>query len=402
MTDARALPHVRYERPSPRGPGRLVRLRQWWGRHAIAQAAGVAAIVAVGAASMTTLADNMHRLGLTPGFGFLAHAANFEIGETVIAYVAGDTYLRAFAVGLVNTVRVAVVGCLSATLLGVVLGIARLSTNPLLSRTVQAGIEIVRNTPLLLQLFFWNALVRALPPPRQALEPVPGVLLTNRGIYVPAVALDGGVGRLVLAMAVAVVVVALVLRRRRRVASASTATGSFLAVAVVPLFAVGAFAGALPALDRPHLVGFNIRGGLSLTPEYVTLVIGLAVNAAAGIAETVRGAILAIPAGQWEAARALGLPPGRVMRLVVLPQALRIIVPVVTSTWLGLTKNSSLAVAIGYPDLVSILNTTANVTGQALEAILVMMAVYLGLGLATSAGMNAWNRRRMRREGGRS
>lgn len=388
-------------RPSPRRLGRFARLAAWWGDHAFAQLGLVVAVAAVGVGLAVTLLGNMHRLGLTPGFAFLGHAANFEIGEAAIDFAAGDTYLRAFAVGLINTVKAAVVGCLAATFLGIVLGVARLSTNPLLSRSVQVGIEIVRNTPLLLQLFFWNALIHALPPPRQALAPLPGVVLSNRGVFFPAPA-EGPTGLLVAAALLALVLAgaALVVRRRRAGPVARPVALAILVLAAVAPFGAALALGVTPEFDLPRLAGFNIRGGLSLTPEYVALVVGLTINAAASIAETVRGGILAIPTGQWEAARALGLPPARVMRLVVLPQALRIIVPVITSSWLSLTKNSSLAVAIGYPDLVSILNTTANTTGQALEAIVVMMAVYLTLSLVTSAGMNAWNRRWALRERG--
>lgn len=394
MSETVEITHVRYVDPGPSGPGFRRALADWWGDRPLTQLALFLATAAVFWLLGTNMADNMHRLGLTPGFAFLGHAANFEIGESVISYSAGDSYLRAFVAGLLNTVRVAVAGCALATVLGIVLGIARLSTNPLLSRAVQVYVELVRNTPLLLQLFFWNTTIHALPGPRQALSPLPGVLLSNRGLFLPAFA-DGEATAAILGatfIGLALVYAGLALHRRR-VGPVSRAVAFALpAVALTLPAAVGWAAGVPLTVEVPALAGFNIRGGVSLTPEYVALLIGLVVNASAGIAETVRGGILSVPTGQWEAARALGLPPTRVMRLVVLPQALRVIVPVLTSSWLSLTKNSSLAVAIGFPDLVSVLNTSANVTGQALEAILIMMSVYLLLSLTVSVAMNAWNR----------
>jgi general L-amino acid transport system permease protein len=403
--DARVTPHVGYVVPDrPARPGIGTRLERWIGPRPLLQLAVVAGLV-VGLWSIAaTLFENMARVGLTPGFTFLGHAANFEIGEAPIAFAAGDSYFRAFTIGLLNTVRVALVGCVLATVLGVALGVARLSTNPLLGRTVQVWIEIVRNTPLLLQLFFWIALLQALPPPRRALEPLPGVLVSNRGLSLPLpeVADGGWIGVAVAGFALIAVAVGLTIRRRRIGPAPRRVAASLLAAAIVVPIAAGWAFGAVPRFDVPRLAGFNIRGGIVLTPEFAALLVGLAINASASIAETVRAAILAVPTGQREAARALGLPPFGVMRLVVLPQAIRIVLPVLTSSWLSLTKNSSLAVAIGYPDLVSILNTTANVTGQALEAIAVMMAVYLALSLTTSAVSTGWERRRALREGRRS
>lgn len=386
--------------PGPKGPGPLRALADWWGEKPLTQ---FAIFVAVGlgfALLGGNLVHNMARVGLTPGFGFLGHAANFEIGEGLIAYSAGDSYLRAITVGLLNTVRVSLAGCILATSLGVALGIARLSSNPLLSRLVQAYVEIVRNTPLLLQIFFWNALFHTLPGPRQALAPLPGVLLSNRGFFFPFIADDGATPAILVSSFLLAVLVGAALKWRSRRTGTSNLKRSaalVLAAAMLPV-AVAAFFGAVPALDLPRLSGFNIRGGISLSPEFMALLIALVVNTSASIAETVRAGILSVSAGQWEAGRALGLSYGRIMRLIVLPQALRVIIPVMTSSYLSLTKNSSLAVAIGFPDLVNILNTTANTTGQALEAILVMMLAYLALSLAVSIAMNAYNRRWALRE----
>lgn len=386
--------------PGPKGPGLLRALSEWWGEKPLTQLATFA-IVGLGFALLgSNLVHNMARVGLTPGFGFLGHAANFEIGEGLIAYSAGDSYLRAITVGLLNTVRVSLAGCILATILGVALGIARLSSNPLLSRLVQAYVEIVRNTPLLLQIFFWNALFHTLPGPRQALSPLPGVLLSNRGFFFPFIADDGATPAILASSFLLAVLVGAALKwRTRRTGRSNLKRGVTLILAAVMLpVAVAAFFGAVPALDLPRLSGFNIRGGISLSPEFMALLIALVVNTSASIAETVRAGILSVSAGQWEAGRALGLSYGRIMRLIVLPQALRVIIPVMTSSYLSLTKNSSLAVAIGFPDLVNILNTTANTTGQALEAILVMMLVYLALSLVVSIAMNAYNRRWALRE----
>lgn len=382
-------------KPGRLRPGILAFLRLWFGGWPLAQIALYLGTLLLFVYLGQNLFANMARLGLTPGFAFLDHAANYEIGEGFISYAAGDSYARAALVGLLNTIAVSALGCLIATILGVGFGIARLSTNPLLSRLVQGYVEILRNTPLLLQLFAWNTVIHLLPVPKQALAPLPGILLTNRGLFLPAI--DAGGHGLALAAVVLVSLLAtrFVLARRKQLtgpAPRRVAALAYLAALLLPL-AIAAGFGVTLAGDLPTLKGFNIRGGVSMSPEFAALMLGLAVNASASIAETVRGGILAIPSGQWEAASALGLRPFAVLRLVVLPQALRIIIPVMTSSYLSLTKNSSLAVAIGFPDLVSILNTTANVTGQALEVIALMMGAYLTLSLATSLIMNAYNRR---------
>jgi general L-amino acid transport system permease protein len=384
-------------RPGPRGPGLLRAASAWWGGYLLGQLAlflGVAVIFGYLGANLDA---NMERVGITPGFTFLDRSANFEIGEAAIPYAAGDTYGRAILVGLLNTVKVSIWGCLLATILGVALGVARLSSNPLLSSLVQGYVELVRNTPLLLQLFFWNATLHALPGPRQAIQPIDGVLLTNRGLFFPGIqAVDESwTVHLLLACAAAVGAAALV--RRARSATHPVALGLLAALIVALVASYGLATGAL-AIEWPALRGFNIAGGHSVSPEFAALLIGLAVNSSASIAETVRGGILSVPSGQWEAGLASGLRRGQVLRLIVLPQALRVIIPVMTSSYLSLTKNSSLAVAIGFPDVVSILNTTANTTGQALETIVIMMAVYLALSLTVSVLMNWYNRRWALRE----
>ncbi|WP_054309386.1 ABC transporter permease subunit [Mesorhizobium sp. 1M-11] len=375
-------------------PGLLSRLAGWWGPRPFIQLAVFVAVVALFWLLGANVADTMRRIGVTPGFGFLERSANFEIGESVIAFKAGDLYVWAILAGLINTVKVAVFGCVLATILGVALGVAGLSGNLLLATLVRWYVELIRNTPLLLQLFFWIALAKSFPPPRQALSAFDALFLSNRGVFVPGIIVDGFSSRTVLLLVAIALSYGLYLYtayRRRRLRS-----GNGLAATFVLLAAAGAAfpaTGATLSLDMPVLGGFNIRGGYSLTPEFAALLAGLTVKFSAAIAEIVRAGIQSVSRGQWEAARALGLHPGQIMRLVVLPQALRVITPLITSSYLDLTKDSSLAVAIGYPDLVSIINTTANTTGQSFEALAILIGIYLVLNLSVSALMNVYNRR---------
>ncbi|MCX5580470.1 amino acid ABC transporter permease [Kaistia terrae] len=337
-----------------------------------------------------TMATNMGRVGITPGFAFLSRPSNFEIGETLIAYSSQSSFARAILVGLLNTLLVSAVGCILATILGVSLGLARMSENPLLSGSVRAYVELIRNTPLLLQLFFWSATFHALPAARKAFEPVAGVYLSNRGIYIPAFRFESGAAEAIALISLAAALLLPLLRRRFALSGRIVATLSLAGFFLV-IFTL-ASTGNLRA-EIPSLKGFNITGGLSLTPEFAALLVGLVVNASALIAEIVRSGIQSVPQGQWEAARSLGLHRGLIFRKIVLPQAMRVITPLMTSSYLSLTKNSSLAVAIGYPDLVSIINTAANQTGQALETILIMAAVYLTISFAVSFAMNRYNTR---------
>jgi general L-amino acid transport system permease protein len=303
-------------------------------RLAYQAAAIVVAVLIAWYLAHNTLA-NLEERRIASGFSFLEREAGFEIGESAfLRYSASDSYLKALAVGLANTLRVALAGILAATLLGVVVGLFRLSKNFLLRTLAGVYVEFIRNSPLLVQLFFWYALItEALPSPREALQPLPGLFLTNRGIFFPT-----------------------------------------------------------PA-SVPVLEGFNFTGGMGVTPEFATLLIGLSIYTAAFIAEIVRAGVLSVPRGQWDAALAIGLRRGQALRHVVLPQALRVIVPPMASQYLNITKNSSLAVAIGYPDLVSIANTTINQTGQAIEGVAIIMAVYLTISLSISAFMNWYNAR---------
>lgn len=363
--------------------GIIPALVAWWGPRPFVQLAVIAVILAGLGLLGQNIAAALSRAGITPGFAFLDRAANFQIGESVIPFAAGDTYLRAIGVGMMNTLRVALVGCVLATLLGTALGVLGLMGNPLLTRLIRLYVDLIRNTPLLLQLFFWIALARNLPGPKQAIHGG-GIWLTNRGIFVPAPVIGQG-WLWPVALSLAIIGLALLLRRH---------TGVRRGLWPVSLLLIGAvFWQAGLAFDLPSLQGFNIRGGLSVSPEYAALLVALVVKFSAAIAEIVRAGILSVPTGQREAARAMGLSDWQIMRLVVLPQALRVIVPLTTSVFLDLAKDSSLAVAIGYPDLVSILNTTANTTGQAIEAVLIMAGSFLVLNLGVAALMNRYNRR---------
>ena len=344
-------------------------------------------------------AHNLEARRIASGFGFLGREAGFEIGEsTFVAYSAADSYARALFVGLANTFRVAAIGIVLATLLGTVIGLARLSRNWLIAKLAGAYVEVMRNVPLLVQLFLWYAVIAEnLPGPREALAPLPGAYLSNRGIafsvplWQSAYAWVLGAALCGAALAVGVSVWA----RKLQAESGAQFPSGWVGLALVLALPGAAFAvsGVPLAWDEPVLAGFNFTGGAALTPEFAALLTGLTIYTAAFIAEIVRAGVLAVDRGQFEAADSLGLPRRRAMRLVILPQALRVIVPPMTSQYLNLTKNSSLAVAIGYPDLVSIANTTMNQTGQAVEGIAIIMAVYLSISLAISALMNWYNRR---------
>jgi general L-amino acid transport system permease protein len=367
-----------------------------------ASALGVALFIAWYLVS-NTLA-NLEERNIASGFAFLGSEAGFAIGETsFLSHSAADTYLRALAVGVANTFRVALIGIVAATVLGMLIGLAKLSRNWLLAKLAGGYVEFIRNVPLLLQLFFWYVLITEyLPLPRAALEPLPGIYLSNRGIFFPVVLTHHAHYWMVVAL-VAGIVAAFCFTRwaaRRR-----TLTGrawpvleiAFALVLLPPALAYLALGSSIE-FDVPRLSGFNFSGGMTLTPEFAALTGGLVIYTAAFIAEIVRAGILAIPHGQFEAAYALGLRRRLAMRLVVLPQALRVIVPPLTGQYLNLTKNSSLAVAIGYPDLVSIANTTINQTGQAIEGIAIIMGVYLVISLSISALMNWYNARIALRE----
>ena len=347
---------------------------------------------------VSNLVANMEARKIASGFGFLDREAGFAILQKLIDYTPTDTYLRALAVGVLNTLLVAGIGIVLATILGTLIGIGRLSRNWLVARLCTAYVETLRNIPLAVQLFFWYAVIKDnLPDVRHALHPFPGVFLSQRGLAM-AVPADNPVNSwIVLAVVIGAVASAGVGRwaRRRQAATGQPFptlwVGAGLIVAL-PLLTWLA-AGAPTAFDMPVLRGFNFRGGVALIPEFVTLLAGLTTYTAAFIAEIVRSGILAVSHGQTEAALALGLQRGLALRLVVLPQALRVIVPPMISQYLNLTKNSSLALLVGYPDIVSVANTTLNQTGQAIEGIGIIMMVFLAISLSISGIMNWYNKK---------
>ena len=340
---------------------------------------------------------NLEVRRIATGFGFLNREAGLPIAEHVIPYAPTNTYARALLVGVLNTLKIALVGVVLATIIGTLIGIARLSKNWLLSRIAATYIEVVRDLPLLLQLLFWYAIMQTLPGPRQAVHPVTGVFLSNRGLKLPWIEWQDAHSFALLGMVVGIVLTVFYARSARAKQMADgqprrvwpAALGLILGLPI----AIWAVLGAPWTGDIPALRGFNFQGGLTVTPEYFALLIGLVMYTAAFIAEIVRAGIQSVAIGQWEAAEALGLQRGLVMRRIVLPQALRVIVPPMTSQYLNLTKNSSLAVAIGYQDIVSISNTTLNQTGQAIEGIAIIMAVYLTISLSISLFMNWYNSR---------
>ena len=340
---------------------------------------------------------NIGRQNIATGFGFLHREAAFGIGESLIEYSPADTYARALLVGLTNTLHVAALGIVLATILGTLMGLARLSSNWLVAKLARVYVEIFRNIPLALQLFFWWGLLDKMAPgPRQAWQILPDVFVSNRGIIYPVPLSNPAYKWVVAALGIGVVA-AIGLHRWAKRCQAATGrqfpTG-WVALALIIGLPAAVFLGfGAPArLDVPVLKGFNFSGGDAVSPEFAALLIGLVVYTGTFICEIVRAGILAVNWGQSEAAMALGLRSSQRMRLVVLPQALRVIVPPLTSQYLGLTKASSLAVIIGFPDLVSVANTTMNQTGQAIEGITIIMAVYLSLSLAISLAMNVYNR----------
>jgi general L-amino acid transport system permease protein len=356
------------------------------------------AVVGLGWYLVSNTLHNLSTRQIQVGFGFLQREAGFEIAETLIAYDATQSYARAFGVGLLNTLKVSVLGIVLATLLGTLIGIARLSSNWLLAKLASAYVEVMRNVPLLLQLFVWYGLfTELLPPVREALTLGDWVFATQRGFWFawpaehPAWTAAGWA--LLFGLALAWVWRTAAVRHQQ--ATGQRWPVGWVSAALIlglPLLA-WALMGAPTEMEVPEVGGFSLQGGRSISPEFTALLLGLSTYTAAFVAEVVRAGILAVDRGQTEAAQALGLNAGQRLRLVTLPQALRVIIPPMTSQYLNLTKNSSLAVAIGYPDLVSVANTTMNQTGQAIEAIAILMAVYLTISLAISLFMNWYNNR---------
>jgi general L-amino acid transport system permease protein len=384
-------------------------------RQVLYQAILVVALGALFYMIVTNAAENLRRQNIASGFAFLGRTAGFDISQSLIDYSNTASYGRAFLVGLWNTVLIAGIGIVLATLLGFLIGVARLSSNWLVAKISAAYVELLRNCPLLLQLFFWYfGVLKALPGVFKtgpdggplvvdgrrvpgSLELPGGLLLNNRGLFVPkpewlagsewvAASLVGGIGLSCLVAWWA---------RRRQLATGQRFPVLWSTIALVVLMPIVVFLalGRPVNLEYPELGRFNLSGGVTIVPEFVAMLLGLVFYTAAFIAEIVRAGILGVSKGQKEAARAIGLSNGQTLRLVVVPQAMRIIIPPLTSNYLNLTKNSSLGVAIAYPDLVNVAGTILNQTGQAVEVILMIMAVYLTTSLVTSAFMNWFNAR---------
>ncbi len=351
-------------------------------------------------AAVRNAVDNLERAHIASGFGFWNNTAGFDISQTLIQFdSATSSYGRAFWVGLLNTLLVAGLGIVFATVLGFTIGIARLSTNWLVARTAAGYVETIRNIPLLLQLLFWyNAVLKALPAIRESLVIPGGIYLNNRGLFLPLPIFKSGFGFVLAALAVGVIgaVAFYVWARKRQEQTGQQAPVFAAALALViglPLLVL-ALAGFPLGFEFPSAGRFNINGGIEILPEFAAMLFGLSIYTAAFIAEVVRAGIAAVSRGQTEAAYSLGLTPGPTLRLIVVPQAMRVIIPPLTSQYLNLTKNSTLAVAIGYPDLVQVFTgTVLNQTGQAVEVVAITMAVYLAISLTTSLLMNVYNSR---------
>ena len=341
---------------------------------------------------------NMAARGIQSGFGFLAQPAGFDIGETIINFDSGDPYWKAFLVGLSNTLRVAVIGIIFTTILGTLIGVGRLSKNFLLRGICTWYVELFRNIPVLIQLLMWYfILTTLLPPVSEALHLGPGMYVSKSGLSFPIPEWQLGQGLAGVGI-IAGIIASWLYRRWARASFEKTGVPKptfwpSLAI-IIALSLIGWVLGGAPmTLEIPEKTDINVSGGGAVTPEFLAVVIGLTIYTAAFVAEIVRSGIQAVPWGQTEAGSALGLTRGQQLKLILLPQAMRVIIPPMTNQYLNLTKNSSLAVAIGYPDLVSISNTTLNQTGRAVECIAIIMLVYLTLSLSTAALMNWYNAR---------
>lgn len=341
-------------------------------------------------------AQNLAERGIRTGFDYLWRPARFPISESIVTYDPSDNFLWAYVVGLGNTLWLSFLTIALSTILGLFVGLSRRSQHPLLSGMAGVYVTVMRNVPLIVQLLFWYGIATTLfPAPRQALNPLPGLFLSIRGVYAPSLTLGPGGGLLLLVGALLLILVmalALRLTRDRRLARAAGIVVGLICW-VVALWALWSALGAPIVLEAPELKGLNFRGGMQLSPEFAAIIIGLTLYSAAFVGEIIRGGIEAVAKGQWEGGRALGLSERQIMFRVVLPQALRVIVPPMTSQYLSTVKNTTLAVAVGYPELGLVVNTVINQTGQAIESIMIMLAVFLSISLSVSVLMNWYNRR---------
>ena len=384
-------------------PGRDFRLSDLWtnerSRSLVIQIVALVVLLLVVAWIVNNTVQNLENLGVETGYGFLGHPASYDINQRLIEYSSRSTHARAALVGFLNTLLVAVTGIIFATVLGFLIGILRLSNNWLVSRLMTAYVEFTRNVPVLLHILLWYGIVvHVLPHPKQAIEPLSGFFLSNRGFYLPRPVFEDLAWVIPASLVVALAGVWLFSRHARRVQEETGRIYPVLSIslaAIVSVPVIAYFASGSPVhLDWPELKGFNYKGGIALKPEFFALWFALSIYTAAFIAEIVRAGIVAVSHGQTEASYSLGLKPGWTMRLVVIPQALRVIVPPLISQYLSLTKNSSLAIAVGYMDLTATIGRISlNQTGRALECMSILLTVYLLISLTISAFMNWYNRR---------
>lgn len=366
------------------------RIRSW-----SAQALLLAAFLGLILWLVGNTVTNLNARGIPVGFAFLGRPANFPISESVIPYSPADTFLWAFVVGLGNTLYISVIAIVLSTALGLVVGLARRSKNPLTAGVTGVYVTAVRNTPLIVQLLFWYAIATtALPSPRDAFNPVEGVFVSIRGVFLPRLDLLGQVGAFLAASTVGfcLLLALYVVTARRGVAKGLRAyhlVPAWVALCVALAFLFGVTA----SVSVPELRGFNFDGGYRVSPEFAALVIGFVIYTSAYIGEIIRGGIDAVGKGQWEAGRSIGLTERQTLAKVIVPQALRIIIPPLTTQYVSTVKNTTLALAVGFPELGLVVGTVINQTGQAIESILVFMALFLSISLSVSLPMNWYNRR---------
>jgi general L-amino acid transport system permease protein len=341
--------------------------------------------------------NNLEKVGLASGYGFLSDTASFDINQRLIDYSSTSTYGRAIMVGGLNTILIAFLGIITATLIGFVCGVLRLSDNFLIRTTIGAYVEFVRNVPVLLQIIFWWVILLTLPKVKESMSFLETVFLNNRGVTFPSPVMGEGSGFVITALLISILISYFYCRwnnkRFENTGDRKSVFGLIIGLIFIIPLSMYFLLGSPIGLDIPERGRFNLNGGINITPELFALWIALSTYTAAFISEIVRAGILSVSKGQIEAAKALGLPRKLIMKEIILPQALRVIIPPLTSQYLNLTKNSSLAVAIGYQDIVSIGDTVLNQSGHALEVVSIFMFFYLSLSLITSLFMNWYNKK---------
>lgn len=396
-TAVAAVSQQRRRPPPPRPPISLDGLWHNVGvRGILYQALILVVVLGVIAWMISNAQHALAKRGIATGFGFLAREAGFPISQSLIPYTTADSFLRAFAVAVLNTLSVSIASVIGATALGVLIGIGRLSSNWIVARLTASYVEIFRNTPQLIQISFWYLLVTRLPSPRQAWS-LDGIgFLSNRGLVLAVPVADPVWAWVALSLAIGAIGTWLFMRlaagRRRKTGRKQPVSAVALALVVGLPVSAWLVGGAPTRLDVPVMQGFNFRGGVTLPPEFMALFLGLSLYIAAFIAEIVRSGIQSVGRGQIEAARSIGLRPSDMYRWVILPQALRVIIPPAASQYVSLFKNSSLGVAIGYPELFNISNTVTTLSGHAIECVLIMAGVYLLISLSIAVVMNIYNR----------